>query len=347
MLVRFLCMQENKRATLIDVANAAGVGASTVSRYVRGGKSVSQRVAKRIEAAIAALGYEPNTLARGLRVGRSQTLGVLVPHVNNVFFGNALRTIQMEAQRRGFTVMLLMHQEDAKLQQEQLASLKRSRVDGIVLVPAANTSAQAVRALLEGTPVVAFDRPLHKTIDSITLENLNAGKIATEHLLGHGHRHILAVTGDYELHPLEWRMKGFQRAMESAGKTPEEICLRDPEQLSQDLCKALQRGRSPVTAILSLSYSVTISILKVLHDRKIPLRSIAFIGIDDLEFASLLDPELTTITQPTNQLAQMAVDQLMKRIEGSEGHPIRVAIPGKLTVRSSCGCRGQVGMSRA
>ncbi len=340
MLIPFFCMQEKKRATLVDVAKAADVGASTVSRYVRGGKSVSQRVAQRIEVAIAELGYEPNTLARGLRVGRSHILGVLVPHVNNIFFGNALRIIQMEAQRRGFTVMLLMHQENPKLQQEQLASLKRSRVDGIVLIPAADTSAQAVRELLDGTPVVAFDRPLHKTVDSITLENLQAGKTATEHLLWHGHRHIVAITGDYQLHPLEWRMKGFHKAMANAGRTPEEICLRSPEQLSNDLYMAIKRKHAPVTAILSLSYSVTISILKVLHDRGISLRRIAFIGVDDLEFASFVDPDLTTVAQPTNQLAQMAVDQLMRRIEGNLDSPIRVSLPGTLTVRSSCGCTG-------
>ncbi len=138
--------------TLIDVAKGAGVVASTVSRYMRGGKSVSSRVSQLIEVAIGKLGYVPNTLARGLRVGRSKTNSVLVPHVNNVFFGNALRTIQMKAPRRWFTVMLLMHQEDAKVQQEQLASLKRSRVDGILLIPSAETSSKALRTLLDEYP---------------------------------------------------------------------------------------------------------------------------------------------------------------------------------------------------
>jgi LacI family transcriptional regulator len=82
-------MNEIKRPTIIDVARMAKVGSSTVSRHVRGGKSVSAAVARRVEIAIAQLGYEPNTLARGLRIGRTQTLGVLFPHVNNIFYGNA------------------------------------------------------------------------------------------------------------------------------------------------------------------------------------------------------------------------------------------------------------------
>jgi LacI family transcriptional regulator len=126
-----------------------------VSRRVRGGGSFSSEAAKRIEIAIAQLGYEPNTLARSLRVGRTQTLGVLFLHVSNVSFGTDTRTIQAETRIGGFTVMLLTHQEGAKLQQEQLASLERSQVDGIILV-------QSRRPALHGYALcLAMDRSEH------------------------------------------------------------------------------------------------------------------------------------------------------------------------------------------
>ena len=331
-------MEEIKRPTIIDVARAARVGASTVSRHVRGGKSVSPEVAKRIGIAIAQLGYEPNTLARSLRVGRTQTLGVLFPHVNNVFFGNAIRTVQREARRSGFTVMLLMHEEDAKLQQEQLASLKRSQVDGIILVPAAETNVAQVRALLGNTPVVALDRPLGSALDCVMLDNYMAGLQATEHLLWHKHRHIVSVTAPYKLHPLQSRLKGHEDAMDGAGKKVETIVWRDTEQLEGDLCLALQRKRSPATAILSMSYSVTIAILSALHDRNIRLHEIGFIGIDDMEFASFLDPSLTTVAQPAEQFAQLAVGQLLRRTAGATESPVQVILPGNLIIRASCGC---------
>lgn len=235
-------MKEIKRPTIIDVALAAKVGASTVSRHVRGGESVSPRMAKRIGIAIAALGYEPNALARSLRVGRSQTLGVLFPHVNNVFYGNAMRTIQFEARRRGFTVMLLMHQEDAHLQQEQLASLKRSQIDGIIIVPAAETNVAQVRAILGNTPVVTLDRPLGSSIDSVMLNNRIAGLSATEHLLWHKHRHILSVTAPYKLYPLYSRLNGHKEAMATAGREVETIIWHDAEQLARELCLALLRN---------------------------------------------------------------------------------------------------------
>jgi LacI family transcriptional regulator len=331
-------MQQKKRPTIIDVALAAKVGASTVSRHVRGGESVSRRVAQRIDAAIAQLGYEPNTLARGLRVGRSRTLGVLFPHVNNIFFGNAMRTIQVEAQRRGFTVMLLMHQEDPKLQQEQLISLKRSQVDGIILVPAAESNVAQVRQLLGKTPVVTFDRPLGRSLDSVTLHNRDAGRQATEHLLWHKHSHIVSINAPHKVHPLEGRLKGHQEAMDAAGKKVETIVWQNAKQLEADLWQALRRKRAPATAILSMSYSITIAILSMLRDRNIALREVGFIGVDDLEFASFLDPPLTTFAQPADKFAQLAFEQLMQRIDGSDEAVARIILPGLLVIRASCGC---------
>lgn len=332
-------MNEIKRPTIIDVARTAKVGSSTVSRHVRGGKSVSAEVARRIEIAIAQLGYEPNTLARSLRVGRTQTLGVLFPHVNNIFYGHAVRTIQMDARSSGFTVMLLTHQEEAKLQQEQLASLKRSQVDGVILIPAAETNVAQVRALLGDTPVVAVDRSLGSEVDSVVLDNYKAGREATEHLLEHRHSHIVSITAPYKLHPLQSRLKGYNDAMAAAGKKMETIVWRDPAQLRSELCQVIQRKRRPATAILSISYSVTIAILSALRDSNIQLHEIGFIGIDDMEFATFLNPSLTTVAQPSEQFARFAVEQLLRRTAGVKDSPVKMILPGQLMIRASCGCK--------
>jgi LacI family transcriptional regulator len=332
-------MNDTKRPTIIDVARSAGVGASTVSRHVRGGQSVSPAVAKRIGIAIAELGYEPNALARSLRVGRSQTLGVLFPHVNNIFFGNAIHTIQNEARRSGFTVMLLMHQEDPKLQQEQLASLKRSQVDGIILVPAADTNAAQVKTLLGSIPMVCFDRPLGSSIDCVMLDNFAAGQQSTEHLLFHKHSHILSVTAPHKLFPLQSRVKGHVNAMEGAGLQVETILWRNSDQLKNDLVHAIQRKKAPVTAILSMSYSITIAILGALHDLNIRLSDLGFVGIDELEFASFVRPSITTIAQPAERFARLAVEQLLKRTAGSTAAASHISLAGNMVVRASCGCK--------
>ncbi len=339
-------MQARNRPTLIDVARAADVGASTVSRHVRGSKSVSPKVAKRIEIAIAALGYQPNAVARSLRTGRTQTLGLLFPHVNNVFYGHALRTIQTEARLSGFTVMLLTHQEDATLQQEQLASLKRAQVDGAILLPAAGTNVTQVLDLLGNTPVVTFDRVLGKTIDSVVLDNYKAAREATEHLLSHGYSKIVAVNADYKLQPLQQRLQGYVEAMYSAGKRDQVILSKDARQLQEDLRSLLHPTR-PATAILSLSYSVTLAILSALQEIRFDLHDVGLIGIDELEFSRFIDPPLTTLAQPAEELARRAVQQLLRRTTHSEyrdggGSAEKVAhvmLPGTLILRASCGCR--------
>lgn len=343
-------MPERKRPTIIDVALAADVGPSTVSRHVRGSKSVSPKVAERIQRAIAALGYQPNAVARSLRIGRTQTLGLLFPHVNNVFYGHAMRTIQDEARLSGFTVMLLTHQEDAKLQQEQLASLKRAQVDGVILLPAAGTNVSQVRTLLGNTPLVAFDRTLDKSIDSVVLDNYRAGRKATEHLLSHEYSHIIAVNVAYKLQPLQSlqdRLRGYKDAMESAGKHPQTIIWQDAEQLREDLRAVVERP-GPSSAILSVSYSVTLAILSALQEIQFDLHDIGLIGIDDMEFSSFIHPPLTTLAQPAEELARRAVQQLLRRTAnqtegGSAEKATHVMLPGTLILRASCGCRMAAG----
>jgi len=126
--------------------------------------------------------------------------------------------------------------------------------------------------------------------------------------------------------------------MDAAGRKVETIIWTDAEQLKRELCLALTRKRAPATAVLSISYSVTIAILSALRDRNIQLHQIGFIGIDDLEFASFLDPSLSTVAQPAEQFAKIAVEQLLKRTAGNKESPVQVTLAGNLIMRASCGC---------
>jgi LacI family repressor for deo operon, udp, cdd, tsx, nupC, and nupG len=141
----------------------------------------------------------------------------------------------------------------------------------------------------------------------VTLDNYRAGHEATEHLLGHRHSHIIAISAPYKLHPLRSRLKGYNEAMSESGKVAETIVWTGAEQLRSELYQALRRKRGSATAILSMSYSVTIPILSALRDSQISLRDVGFIGIDDMEFASFLGPPLTTIAQPAEEFVRLSV----------------------------------------
>jgi len=334
-------MREGKRTTITDVAEVAGVGASTVSRYVRHASSISPQMRKRIEHAIAKLGYEPNILARSLRVGHTRVLGVLVPHVTNIFYAAAVRAIENEAHEQGFTVLLLTHHEDKSSQEAQLSVLKQFQCDGIILIPAAETIAERIRELVGSTPLVALDRALGKNWDSITLHNYAAAKEATQHLLWHGHRRVVAVTAPFQLDTLDRRLKGYKDAVHNADLFSEIITMRTSDQLRSELVESFSRRRAPATAVLSLSYSITVGVLHALRACGFSLREKAIVAIDDLEFATLIDPPLTAVAQPAKRLGHLAVRRLFERMKDEAGPVSHSKVGGQLILRNSCGCSGR------
>jgi DNA-binding LacI/PurR family transcriptional regulator len=330
-------MKPGKRPTVNDVAAEAGVGASTVSRYVRGAKSVSADVAQRIELAVAKLRYEPNALARSLRVGRTRTLGVLFPHVSNIFYADALRAIEEEAQRHGFTVLLLTHEEDKRLQATQLIALKQHQTDGLLLIAAAGTEPDEVRQLVGSTPLVALDRALGEEWDSVTLNNEKAGWQATEYLLKQGHRNIIAITTHRDLSTLKQRFAGYVGALDNVAAQPCLIVFTSAKQLEEDLVACFERQNLPATAILALSYSIGVGALHAMKRAGISLRETGFIVIDEMEFATLMDPAITTISQPADQLARLAFQRLHHRMLGARDQTSHVTLDGEMMVRESCG----------
>ena len=260
------------------------------------------------------------------------------PHVANVFYAEALRAIEIEAHRNGFTVLLLTHHEDQSLQQTQLATLKQFQCDGIILIAAAGTQAAPVGQILGATALVALDRPLGQRWDSVTLHNYKAGRQATEHLLSHGHRHLVAITAPYHLETLNRRQKGFLDAVRGAGVSGQIVTLRDEGQLRAELGALFQKSRGGVTGVLSLSYSLTVGSLRAMRSGGTSLAERGFIAIDDLEFATLLDPPLTTVAQPARSLAKLAIDRLLKRIDGNKSSIYHAKLAGELIIRGSCGC---------
>src|ERR1700733_1630546 len=157
---------KKKQPTVIDVARRAQVGASTVSRFLRG-VTVRPEVAERVAKAVESLGYHPDETARALRGGRSRTIGVVLPKVSNVFFSQAVQVMEEEARKRGCAVILLTHQDSLPQQTEHLTTLRRYRVDGVLITATPGTTTADIRSVLPEVPVVAFDNLFSTNIDSV------------------------------------------------------------------------------------------------------------------------------------------------------------------------------------
>jgi LacI family transcriptional regulator len=330
---------KSPRPTVLDVARLAGVGASTVSRCLRGGPHVRPEVRERIVRAIAELGYEPNEVARSLRGGRTNTLGVVFPHIANSFFSRCIQQIELEATRQGWTVMLLSHQESVAQQSKQLAVLRRSRVDGVILTPAPGTDPEQVRKELHGMPIVALDRPLWTSVDQVLLENRKAAELATRHLLDHGYREIACATASPEIYSFVERIAGYRAAMAKAGLAQELIVADDYPTLRAMAGETLRR-RPNLRAIISLSNMATFAVVQAIRDVKQESeREIAMIGFDDVDFATLVEPAITVIRQPTEAFGHEAVRLLIERLTQTAAEPAQQrSLPAELVVRASCGC---------
>ena len=328
----------NKRATVIDVAKAAGVGASTVSRHLRG-VPVRPGVAKRIADAVAKLEYQPDETARALRGGKTKTIGVIIPQVNNSFYAEAVQLIEDEARKRGCAVILLTHQETLEQQATQRATIRRYRADGIILAPAAGSTYEAIRALIQNMPVVAIDRFVSPALDSVVLRNRDAGRTATEHLLQHGYKRIACVVSRREITSFQQRWDGYTDAVNARRRSPILIEAPDHEQLRYKLSSILLSRQRP-DALLCFSNRATRTALQAYDELALPQASrLPMLGFDDFDMAAMVDPPISVVRQPMESMVRHAMSILFERILGNGTlEPQNIALLGQMIFRRSCGC---------
>lgn len=331
----------SKRATVLDVAKVARVGASTVSRFLRG-VPVRPEAAQRIAAAVKALQYTPDESARTLRGGRSRTIGIVVPKVSNNFFSQATQWMEEEARHQGWTVLLLTHQDHLEQQYEQLQTLHRYRAEGVLLTAAPGSDVRKIRLLLPNVPVVAFDSFLAADVDSVLLRNRESARLATAHLLAHGYRRIYCVGAKPATYSIGERVAGYSEALAAAQLEPALIVPDDYLKLHHMLATALS-GKRPPQAILALSDFATQHVLSTFEDLGLDARQRpAMISYDDFSFAALLDPPLSVVRQPTESMVRYALNALFRRIRNEAGDEVvSLQLPGELVLRSSCGCQAR------
>ena len=330
--------KRNERATVTDVAELARVGASTVSRFLRG-VPVRPKVAERVSHAVKKLGYEPDESARALRGGRSRTIGVILPKVTNHFFSQSVQLIEEEARQRGCTMVLLTHEDRLEELLAHMAKLRRYRADGVILTGTPSTTVRGIRTAFPDVPVVAFDHFISSSLDAVLLNNREAARMATEHLLGHGYASVACVTGKPEVYSFVERMAGYSEAMLAHGQCPWLITAANYEQLASVLRDVLKSEKRPA-ALLSLSDFSTRSVLTIYKELNLKAAEyLPLVGFDDPDFAALVEPPLTVIRQPIAEMVRSVMGLLFSRIDGSAPKKAQIiSLHGEMVIRQSCGC---------
>jgi LacI family transcriptional regulator, galactose operon repressor len=326
--------RQTRAVTLKDVALAAGVSYQTVSRAINGDAEISQATRQKVLRIIKRVGYRPNRLAGSLRTNRSKVIGLVVSDLENVFFAEVATGVEAEAKSRGYSVILANSGEDIVQEREAVVSLFERRVDGLIIAPAEGDHSYLDEDLPRKFPIVAFNRSTDfARYGAVLTENEHAARIATEYLIGRGHKNIGAIVASAGLMTSRERLAGFTAAMKAADLRVRSEWVATgsvrPEGARNAAIKIFSRRDHP-TAILTSSHRISEGVLRAFKELGLRHgRDVDVVGFDGVTWAALVDPPLAVVAQPTQQIGRESVRMLTGMIAGTE-RPTTVRLPAQL-----------------
>lgn len=330
--------------TIKDVAKKAGVSTSTVSRVISGNGPVNDATRQKVMEAVRALNYRPNFLAKGLKEGRTKTIGLIIPNIRNPIFPAVVRGVEDTARKQGYTVVLCNTDEDVLIEREYVEKLRKRWVDGFILATVSEHIDHVLELKKKGFPVVLLIRNIDKHVDAVIIDNFKAAYKAVSYLVKTGHKKIAIIKGNQQLALYRERFRGYKQALKDAGLPLKEqlITGEDAEcvQWSRDGYNAINRlldQSIDFDAVFATTDLRAIGAIRAIKDHglRVP-EDISVIGFDNLEFSSLLDPPLSTMAQPFYDMGARAVNKLIQLIKnGQNAEPVIDVMEAELIIRKS------------
>jgi LacI family repressor for deo operon, udp, cdd, tsx, nupC, and nupG len=325
-------------ATIRDVAELAGVSTATVSRTLATPQQVSSEMRRKVLRAIRQSGYVPNLLARNLRRLESRTTLVLVPDIANPFFAEIIRGIEEVAHRNSYSVILGDTQRRARRERAYSEMLLSRQADGLILLTG------RVPALLARKPhaspiVIACERIDGLVLPTVVIDNQRSARVATEHLIGLGHRRIGFITGPPGNVLTRDRLTGYRAALAAAAipVDPALIIAGDFSVASGIAASRHLLGlASRPTALVASNDEMALGAVQAVKQAALRVPGdLSVVGFDDIRFAAVCDPPLTTISQPRQQIGRSAMTMLLARLGNPHADPEQIVLPTELVVRAS------------
>jgi len=348
--------------TIIDVAQMAGVSKSAAARVLARSGSASAATREKVLHAAANLGYRPNQLARAMKSGATNTIGIVVPDVVIPFFSAVLRGLSDNARAAGFEVLVSNTDNDADIEARSLELFAEQRVDGIVLAPVLQENPSAILKLVdEEMPVVLLDRrmPGLEHLPLVSVDHANATEQATSALIALGHERIALLAEAAPplstlqeltastpnnpaltlLRPSAQRIVGYLRALEQAGlDVDEDFIIRSgyTTTSAQTAVEAFLQRQSMATALHATNAVLTSGAYRGIRARGLQLPDdLSFIGFDDQEWTTMVQPAVTVVEQPRQRLGATALTVLTSIIRGTAAAPLDHLLDAEMLVRES------------
>lgn len=332
-----------KRETIISLSQRTGFSVSTVSRVLSGQAAdyrISSKTIALVEAEAKRCGYTPSLLAKGLRTNKTHTIGLVVPCIENPYFAMIASVITAEAKRLGYTIIIVDSVENEADEQEGIRSLLSHKADGIIVVPCGNDPS-LLESVNAATPVVLIDRHYDNSeLSYVCTDNYRGSVEAVRYLIECGHRDILCISGNLQSSPVKDRVKGYLDALREASIEDRAMVRGASFSVENGYLEtklALNAATRP-TAIFAMSNTIMLGAIKAVRESgmRIP-DDISVLSFDNSTYLDLLDPAVTHVSQPINNMGTLAIKILMRKINGDAEGDTSIELPAQLVVNASVG----------
>ena len=332
---------ERPRATIRDIASAAGVSIATVSRVLNGRPDVSSETREAVLRVVRDHGFTTNRSARGLSGGRTGLVGVTLPIVHAAYFSLILSGAAEALYEQDMRAVLCPTRHEHDREVTLLDRLMHGTTDGALLLLPSESSDELTALQRRGYPFVVVDprSKLDEGIPAVSAAHASGATAATQHLLALGHRRIGAITGPHDWMASDDRLNGYHAALVAAGITPDPELIRESDFETEGgfaaACELLDLPERP-TAIFGFNDNVAVGTLRAAKERGLRApEDLSVVGFDDSEQASIVTPALTTVRQPLAEMGRMAVSLLSRVLDHQRLEALHVELATKLVVRDS------------
>lgn len=328
-----------RQLTMKDIAVAAGVGLGTVSRVLSGNGQVSEATRERVLAVVRELEYRPSALGRGLKLQRTNNIGLIVADISNNFYGEFAEGALAVAKQSGRHVIVCSSGEDPATEREYIEVLLQQKVDAIIAFPVGGNVDKWHEARQAGVKVIFVDRIVDDLpIPTLLVDNVSGARAATEYLLALGHERIGYLGGPQALTSGRQREEGFRAAHRDAGlAVHEDLVVRT--RFTRDTAHAsalrLLKTTPAPTALFASNNVLGEAVLIAIRDSgmRVP-DDISVLMFDDVPWARLVNPAITVVAQPARQMGQEAMRLIADQADPVDGS-VRV-LPAEFLIRQSC-----------
>lgn len=333
-------------STLRDVAKKAEVSITTVSRVINNPNKVSTDTRERVQKVMRLLDYKPSRVAQRLRgtKGNSKLLGLIIPDIQNPFYSGIVRGVEDVAYGNNYAVILCNSDEDPNKEEFYLNVLRSESVDGIILPPIRQYGKVVEEVIDSGIPLICVDRKYKKKqVDTVVVNNEKGALSAVEHLLEKGHKRIAFITSLSKFSSFQERQVGYRKALETHNIQYDENLVKEADPRSskdaREITLKLLQSEKPPTALFVANNLMCLGALDAIKklDFKIP-EDISLIMFDDMPWAKVITPSITTVKQPGYEIGRRAGELFFQRVEDPEREVVEVMMETELIIREST-CR--------